>query len=237
MLAIGDMSFATKKAALEHFRAVLGRSKVGETIDGPDHGQLLALLNRHPDALAKIGVGVAHFIVDVAAFGSRCFVVVRADGSSTDWSYRTAVAGVGRSLLEEFLAAARFEIAPEMQAFKREYFDRYESGMAPCQTTGQMISIHDAHVDHQPPHTFRAICDRFLDDEKMVPSYEWLSAPADNQHSCRFTNETLRQRFIDLHRRLADLQIVEASVNISAGSYGYRSATKEEAQRGLFDDP
>ena len=54
---------------------------------------LLAILQLHPDAKEKIGVGVTHFSVRSADFGSQCFWVNRIDGTTEKFSYRACFHG------------------------------------------------------------------------------------------------------------------------------------------------
>lgn len=72
---------------------------IGETIDDPEHHQLLLELNdRHKDGAEKAGVGISHFYVDKTEAGdypvradARGIWIERIDGSTTDWSYLTAI--------------------------------------------------------------------------------------------------------------------------------------------------
>jgi hypothetical protein len=92
VIEIGDLTFPTKASATEHFRRMLNRYGVGERVAEDDGVQLGWLLARHPDAEEKIGTGVDYFSVRNAEFGTRCFEVVRSDGSKTDFSFRWCVA-------------------------------------------------------------------------------------------------------------------------------------------------
>ncbi|QDE40374.1 DUF3223 domain-containing protein [Luteibacter pinisoli] len=84
---IGDTLFGSKKAAKDHFKAMLGRYDIGDRVSEDDAKQLRELLKRHGEYGTKKGVGVAHFEVLGADYGSRCFHVVRIDGSFEDFSY------------------------------------------------------------------------------------------------------------------------------------------------------
>jgi len=84
---IGIRTFGSKKAALAHFREMLNRYDVGDRVVADDAIDLSELLKRHSEYRKKLGVGVDHFEVLGADFGSRCFHVVRIDGSYEDFSY------------------------------------------------------------------------------------------------------------------------------------------------------
>lgn len=86
----------TKKGdALTHFKVMLSRYSVGDTVNDPsDHADLAALLSVYDSVLAlgeptKAGCGVDHFEKrwDKDHPGhTACFFVVRTDGTSIDFS-------------------------------------------------------------------------------------------------------------------------------------------------------
>ena len=51
----------------------------------------LYLWRRHPEAEAKIGPGVETIEIRAATYGTRCFWVMRIDGSCTDFSWRSCL--------------------------------------------------------------------------------------------------------------------------------------------------
>jgi len=63
-IKIGDLDFPTKKAAKAHFQDMLGRYRDGQTVSDRDAGQLHELIERHPEAIHKIGCGIARFFKD-----------------------------------------------------------------------------------------------------------------------------------------------------------------------------
>jgi hypothetical protein len=87
-LTIGNLTFPTKSAATEHFRQMLNNYYFGGRISEEDAAQLASLLAMHPDVEEKIGSGIDYFSVRLADFGTRCFEVVRTDGTAIDFSFR-----------------------------------------------------------------------------------------------------------------------------------------------------
>jgi hypothetical protein len=91
MYLIGAKRFTTKAAITEWFSVMLLRHDVGEQVDGADGVDLAALLEKHPNYQLKIADGVAGFTVLRGQFGTRCFGIVRPDGSSEDFSYMKCI--------------------------------------------------------------------------------------------------------------------------------------------------
>lgn len=85
--SIGEHVFLRQIDALSHFKEILNRYKLWETINGPDADDLDALLKRHKDVAGKIGSGVRAFKVIQDEYKGRCFGIERIDGTTEDFSY------------------------------------------------------------------------------------------------------------------------------------------------------
>ncbi|MCC8432439.1 DCL family protein [Reyranella aquatilis] len=88
---LGPLSFSKKGDAAKHLREMLGRYDVGDGVSSDDAVVLEAALRRHPEASAKIGVGIKNFSVRGADFGTKCFWVNRTDGSTEDFSINACI--------------------------------------------------------------------------------------------------------------------------------------------------
>lgn len=87
---IAEKEFATKKAATEFIKLILYKYNLNEKLVGDDFDFVFELLKRRADHKEKIGVGVKEFIVrrHEKWANTRCFYVVRTDGSSEAFGYR-----------------------------------------------------------------------------------------------------------------------------------------------------
>jgi uncharacterized protein DUF3223 len=92
---VGGETFPTKGALEERLQGMLHAAEPGVEFDEPEHGFLLCVLFRHPDAVEKIGPGVRAFRVTTTQYKNRCFEVVRVDGSGAEFSYARCVRGGG----------------------------------------------------------------------------------------------------------------------------------------------
>lgn len=89
---LGTRKFLSQKDARAFFAAMLKRYDPGERVTAEDQVDLAALLQRHPDAAEKIGVGISHFEVQEADYDSQCFRAVRIDGTWERFSYHVCIA-------------------------------------------------------------------------------------------------------------------------------------------------
>jgi|SRR5580704_1730903 hypothetical protein len=92
-VTIGLHHFSKKGDAATFLKAMLHKYDVGDKVSAGDADVLRAALALHPDATKKVGVGISHFSVRSADFGSKCFWVNRTDGSSEKFSYKTCIYG------------------------------------------------------------------------------------------------------------------------------------------------
>lgn len=96
-MTLGPLQFAKKGDAYAYLKDMLNRYDIGDKVGAADEAVLLAALQRHPEAVAKIGAGITYFSVRSADFGTKCFWVNRRDGTTEKFSYQTCVYGQPKS--------------------------------------------------------------------------------------------------------------------------------------------
>lgn len=90
-VAFGSLQFANKGDALAHLKTMLNTYKPGDRVSDVDAVVLRDALQRHPEAAIKLGPGIDHFMVRSADFSTQCFWVVRTDGTTERFSYKSCV--------------------------------------------------------------------------------------------------------------------------------------------------
>jgi Protein of unknown function (DUF3223) len=214
--------FASKNDATLFFRAILGRYGDGQDLDEPDSQLLRDLLERHPEAQQKIGVGIKRFFKRRTDQGTSCFWLEREDGSTTDFSYIACIRERDKSLYQKFAEACRQAVQPELTSAKKAHFERYGNadGKVKCEVTGELVGVYESHLDHKKPMTFQVIVETFLKANQLEIKLGMLSPPNDAQFVVTFVDEDVAQRFRDYHGRIvgdAGLRIIKARSNLSLG--------------------
>ncbi|MGM4917189.1 DCL family protein [Tardiphaga sp. 813_E8_N1_3] len=209
-IEIGGLLFGKKGDAVDHYRAILYRHAVGVPIPEPDATQLHWLIERHPESSSKIGVGVAHFAVRDAVYGTRCFEIVRLNGQNTDFSLKSCIDGEPSSRLSETLKAMRAEVAEDIRQKKWEIFrtSTLPDGKVPCAVSGRHISLEEAFADHTPPHSFKSIALCFIESSQMELSEELITASQDNQYQPAFRDRALAGRWRNFYNQTAIIRVV-----------------------------
>ncbi|URE25020.1 DNA-directed RNA polymerase [Musa troglodytarum] len=85
-------------------RTILYKYPIDGFLDEKDKSSLIEALNYHPKRAAKVGSGIQKIKVGHSPLhpGSRCFVLLRSDGSLEDFSYRKCVVGAAKLISPEF---------------------------------------------------------------------------------------------------------------------------------------
>lgn len=91
-VVLSTRTFAKQGDAMTYFSDMLHRYAPGDRVSPEDSAHLEQLLQRHPKAASKIGVGIDHFEVQEAEYDTQCFRVVRTDGTWESFSYKPCVA-------------------------------------------------------------------------------------------------------------------------------------------------
>jgi len=218
-IIVGNKEFKFQKDALAFFKEMLNSYRVNKTIEGEDHDLLLSVLERHPEADQKIGVGVNRFYKAPTEMGTNCFWVERTDGSKTDFSYITAVKAKGKSLYQEFAEACRNAVREDLINTKKEFFKQHgdENGKVECEVSGNKFAIYESHLDHKKPLTFQVLVNTFIAANNISISKEMLSTAQDAQFETEFIDQSIKNKFKEYHHKMAQLRILNPKINLSLG--------------------
>jgi hypothetical protein len=88
---LATRSFASKGDASDFFSEMLHKYKPGDRVNDADAADLASVLDRHVSRTEKVGIGIDHFEVQSADFGSQCFLVVRKNGTWARFSYKACI--------------------------------------------------------------------------------------------------------------------------------------------------
>jgi Zn-dependent protease with chaperone function len=222
-IRIGDSerTFETKAKLKAECKAMLARYHNGDTINEEDSEFLRGLLERHPEAVQKIGCGVKRFFRGGTGHSTDCFWLEREDGSRTDFSYPACVNARGPSPYQEFAEACREAVQPYLKAAKKDFFETHGNaeGKVQCEISNEMVALNESHLDHKKPMTFQVIVQTFIAAHNIEIRREMLSTKADWQFVTTFVDKDLEQKLCEHHKRASkdNLRIIKARENLSLG--------------------
>lgn len=221
-IQIGGLSFSSKGQAGDHYRSILYRYDIGQRILEPEATELEWLLERHSEAADKIGIGVDHFSVRDAIYGTRCFEIVRTDGSKTDFSFKNCVDGRAPTAQAQTLAPMRAAVTSDILDKKRAWFATHgdADGKVTCALTGMRVSFEESHADHAPPRPFGTLAASFLRARRITPDLSLVTPPADNQYQPRLVDLQLEADWVSFHHDMAVVRVVAKGENLRKAHEG-----------------
>jgi hypothetical protein len=202
-----DTKRGWKKLATARCQQIIAATADGEIITGEVTEFLAWLVERHPGAAAKIGCGVAAFTVRRTELHTRCFYVLRLDGTTTDFSFKSCISAPAP--VTRVRAAMRRSVAAQIIEFKHEAVT-----IAPlvCAVTGVSLTWTEAHVDHAPP-VFTALADEWAGLRGGYSAIQLVSR-VDGQAG-RVLSEADAASWAEFHQEHATLRIVSRLANLS----------------------
>ncbi|MBS1953390.1 MAG: DCL family protein [Cyanobacteria bacterium SZAS-4] len=206
-IKLPSKTFEMKQEATVFFRAMLHRYKDGDEINAADSELLYELLQRHPEAEEKIGwSGVKRFYRDRSPIQPTSgFHIERIDGSKTDFSFNTCIAGKAASLEQEFYQACRHSVNSVLASQKAALFHK-AGGVMKCEKTGKDVTIDEAEYRHTSPR-FKEIVANFIKDKEIALSDVTLSKSGDMQYSTVLGDPGLEAEFKRYHEKHAKLAV------------------------------
>lgn len=90
-VTLGERTFPRQKDAMEFFGSMLARYQPDQGVSRSDAELLSLLLRRHVRLDEKVGPGIRGFCAMISPEGTKCFGVVRVDGSRVPFSYKYCV--------------------------------------------------------------------------------------------------------------------------------------------------
>ncbi len=210
-MMIGNKLFGSKAEAKAHFKDMLARYEPGDMVNVPDAIELYFLLRTHQWSADKIGVDVAGFsVARCPEYSTKHFVVMRTDGSETDFSYLACIAHTGHKT--DAMNAMRREVRGQIDAFRREAL---ASGQVECPYTGVELTYTNSHVDHAAPNTFESLAKGWLEEEGLNLTGVMVSAPRDAQTCAEMTDEYQAESWRTYHEANATLRLLSKEGNLS----------------------
>ena len=207
--------FPTKAVLQNKIRTIRDSYADGESLSNDDFEFMSEVLEGHPEYKTKVGGGLKSMFVSTNPLyrNTRCFWLVRIDGSSTDFSFVECLTPTLHK--KKFFRALRTAIEPITMEFKKQFFAKRTEPYY-CPYTGEELHEIGSHVDHKAPNTFQELVEKFIREYAIdVDCIQIGGDVEDNTYQNTLVDDGLRQKWIDFHNAHAELQIISRTANLS----------------------
>jgi len=204
-ITIGNLQFPTKKLLTEYVQKILAKYSPGNCLDKDDFIFVNQLLERHPNAVAKIGCGVDSIKIDIpqewikTRCAYKCFWVIRKDGSCVDFSFRECISA--STPKAKFYEACRAAVVGQIAEFRKQHLAIYPA-------------LVELDVDHVIP--FVQIAEAFIQAKEIdLESVEYKAETGAGRRE--FASLSLITSWQKFHAEKAELQILTHTANMKKG--------------------
>jgi hypothetical protein len=206
---IGQHTFKSKAGIQAHARSIREKCEGLPRITDPaDIDFLTDLIQRHKDAVGKIGAGIDYFFVAPdPEFRGTCFYLMRSDGIDTDFGVPACI----KSYWQLNQQSLRRAIRPQIEEY-RERRIRESNGTLTSDLSGELLDPTQIHVHHVT--SFKNIVERFFASERIDLNTTLLTRSIDCNAEPVFRDPELIAHFLDFHATFP-LQIVSQRENLS----------------------
>ena len=185
-----------------------------------EYDVLYKLLENHPKADEKIGVGVDCFFVQQSKFKKNQynFMIRRVDGSTTDFSFMKCLHPKRKlSKNKNWSLIFRWTIKDQIDSFRDSAFGVVGKGnMFVCSETNLKFNKIYSHVDHVYPLTFDSIFLEFIKINNIDLDKIELSDDLGTSEVQKILDKKLVKSFSNFHKKRSVLRIVCSAANLQA---------------------
>lgn len=213
---LASETFRTKAEIRERCRAILKQTADGGLVPMEDLPFLLELFQYHDEWATKSDGVVVGVAARKTEQGTRCFDLVRRNGTCEDISFvhcvdlLPTVRSSSRlpQALKDYRNAAREAVTPQVRAFR----DAALGSPCICPITGEVLTRDTVSVDHTPPQTFDRLLFTFSHAEGINPLEVEVRS---HQGTVPIFEDTqMSNRWCDFHAAHAQLRLLSRLGNL-----------------------
>lgn len=210
-----NLGFKTQKQLEEHVRNLLRKIGAGNKVPVEHEPFFHQLIARHPEHLAKIGVGVGvkafEVIKNLLNPKALGLDILRIDGSRIDISWVKCVSTKAQSASQNLKKAMRYAIRGQISEFREKQL--YANGY--CGICGKHVARREAsniHVDHVSP--FDWLAEEFIAKRADNPT-TFRDVFGGNSAAFYAKDAQYEKEWEEFHKKSASLRLACKGCNLS----------------------
>lgn len=214
---IADEEFKTKEDIKERCRSILADTPDELKVkNGKDIKFLFELFKYHDEWAEKSSGGVLQISAKTTEHNTRCFNLVKVNGSEIDISFNHAVRLIPtnrtKSLTHQSLINFKNSARTAIKNQIKEFRDAKLKLNTNCVITGELLHHGSSAVDHISPHTFDKLLFDFCAINKINPIKEEVLSR--EGVIAEFQNKELEDLWKNYHRDNAKLRLLSKTGNL-----------------------
>ena len=167
-----------KQEQKDKCREILNQYQLQETLVPEDFAFMYNIFKNHRDWESKRGCGVSSIAVKKSSYGTRCFWIIRDDGTEIDISYKESINPTVEKKETLIKRACRNAVEPVILQFRKDN------------------NVSDEYVVHHRKISFSKIVENWLSENDMI---DLLSNISSDGITTSFTSESRKNDFVDFH--------------------------------------
>ena len=207
---IADEEFRTKHDVTERCREILKATPDGESVSPAHLPFLFSLFHHHDEWQIKSNGGVLQVTTQTTDHSTRCFALVRTDGTSIDISFPHSIKLIpttrSKDLTPQQLIDYRNAARTAINSHVRSFRDENLASDSICPITNETITRDTCAVDHVAPITFDKLLFDFTCDHDINPLN--VSVGSRNGTVAIFDDTDLESQWIEYHDAHANLRLL-----------------------------
>jgi len=175
---------------------------------GKEYDFALDVLKRHHDWSEKSKRQKVRIFTKPATYGTKCFWLVRQDGTATDISYLQALNGKP-SNRQDIAKACRHAVKDVIEIARQ----KVKLGIDRCPYTNEVLTAGNLHIDHYNLK-FAELVSYWIElhgEDRLLAE---IDPGGDGQMEVKFASQSMANKFVKFHNSNTNLRAVSATANL-----------------------
>ena len=190
-------------------REILYKYLVWYKIHWEDVDFILSVFENHREWESKKWCWISHITTENAIRWTKCFVLHRKDGSSTDISFVKCITHPRN--IETIKRACRNAVQPTINDFRSKNVIYWVSM---CHITNEILEKDNTHIDHYDME-FDEVYQIWSKNYTEEYLFSKINKTEDNSYETYFVDDNIKKDFIEFHNQNTHLRPISKKANLS----------------------
>lgn len=202
----GNKEFKNKEDVVKYIQTRVSNKLLNVRLNKKGEEFMLDLLENHPHAQEKKGVGIDYIYLHKSEYNNKEFCIKRLDGTETIFSYKKCIYPPKYSNRNKCIAAFRKSIEYQIIEFRAEYYSNH--------TAQENNNLDKTDIHHSLPNSFKKIVEDFILEYNLDFNNSYTLLKQDDDKFYYLIDKELELSFQNFHKKRAVLVLLPRSQHI-----------------------